>query len=42
MNLAESGHIDLNSEETKVLDFGVCNGEVGETFNRLGFTEVYG
>jgi len=42
MNLAESGQIDLNSDETKVLDFGVCNGEVGETLSRLGLTEVYG
>lgn len=32
----------LNVEETKVLDFGVSNGEVGELFSNLGFTEVYG
>ena len=42
MNLAESGQIDLNVDDTKVLDFGVCHGEIGEIFNRLGFSEVYG
>lgn len=42
MDLADNGYLTLKQEETKVLDFGVNNGEVGELFNSLGFTEVYG
>jgi len=42
MNLSTSGYLEINSDETKVLDFGVGNGEIGEIFNSLGFTEVYG
>ena len=32
----------LGEEHVKILDFGVSNGEVGEQFSGLGFTEVYG
>lgn len=42
MDLAENGYLHLSETETKVLDFGVCNGEVGELFSSLGFTQVYG
>lgn len=42
LDLAENGYLILNEKETKVLDFGVSNGEVGEIFNRLGFSEIYG
>ena len=42
MDLAENGYLILNEKETKVLDFGVSNGEVGEILNNLGFTQVYG
>jgi hypothetical protein len=42
LDLAENGYLILNENETKVLDFGVSNGEVGEIFNRLGFSQIYG
>lgn len=42
LDLADNGYLNLKEEETKVLDFGVSNGEVGEIFNSLGFTQVYG
>lgn len=42
LNLAENGYLSLNEKETKVLDFGVSNGEIGEIFSSLGFTQIYG
>ena len=42
LDLAENGYLNLSETETKVLDFGVSNGEVGEIFNSLGFTQLYG
>jgi len=41
-DLGENGYLTLNEKETKVLDFGVSNGEVGEQLDHLGFTQIYG
>jgi len=42
LDLIDTGYLDINQEEAKVLDFGVSNGEIGELLAGNGFTEVYG
>lgn len=42
LDLAESSNFHIDVEETKVLDFGVSGGAIGELFSNLGFKEVYG
>ena len=32
LDLVDTGYIDANQEEAKILDFGVSNGEIGELF----------
>ena len=42
LDLAERGYLTLDYNRTKVLDFGVSNGEVGELLSNIGFSEVFG
>ena len=41
-DLIDTGYLDANQEEAKILDFGVTNGEIGELLSNSGFTQVYG
>ena len=42
LDLAEYGYLPVDSNRTKVLDFGVSDGGVGELLHNLGYSEIYG
>jgi len=42
LNLEEAHDISFDRTTTKILDFGCCNGAIGELFASEGFSEIYG
>ena len=42
LDCIKTDYLNFDIEQTKILDFGVNNGEIGELLSNLDFTQVYG
>lgn len=42
LNLEDAHDINFDRTTAKILDFGCCNGAIGELFANEGFSEIYG